>query len=160
MARHGGCLSVASRRLDNVALPVGRRRDGCLGRGRAADAAASPPDVRYGYAVASLTTLAVAPAFIAWTISRGPLRRLLRHESRVDWAQSWRQSIPPRCRRAAVVVTPFPRSQADAGRVALWLDSVAVALPGVWLIAGPADSCAPCHRVAQVWGGYGDEAGS
>src|SRR5271166_1279467 len=30
------------------------------------------PDVRYGYALASLTILAVAPAVIAWVIACGP----------------------------------------------------------------------------------------
>ncbi len=108
------------------------------------------PDVRYGYAVASLTTLAVAPAFIAWTISRGPSAPATPPRIASGLGPILAAVDPtavPAC--AAVVVTPFPRSQADAGRVALWLDSVAVALPGVWLIGAPLTLAPPCHRVAR-----------
>jgi beta-lactamase regulating signal transducer with metallopeptidase domain len=113
----------------------------------------SPPDVRYGYALASLTVLAVAPAVIALLLSRvtpepnprrllaggaSPIRAL---DGLVAPSLGGASAVTPVTLRPgsqAAGASPIPRPARNGpGQVAQWTSAVAAILPAIWLVGAP-----------------------
>jgi beta-lactamase regulating signal transducer with metallopeptidase domain/ankyrin repeat protein len=95
----------------------------------------APPDVRYAYALASLTLLAVAPAVIAaFSFAAVAARGAPALEA------SWSTALPVAEPRETVSVrqgTATRSIRTDLPRLSRWADVMVDILPGVWLLGAP-----------------------
>ena len=110
------------------------------------------PDVRYAYALASLTLLAAAPAVIAAVLAAGSFGAEARCAGAGRHMVDGVTRGPVRRNRPAGQSAAERSARTDLPRLLRWADVMVDILPGVWLVGSPLTFI---YMAAGLWGRSG-----